>query len=62
MGEGGGLIYQLATALILAGAVYGGIRSDLRAMKEHIARVEKDSDKAHDRIDALGFGRRHNEK
>lgn len=58
MADSAGLIYQVVLSLILAGAVYGGIRSDLRNMKEHISRVEKDADKAHDRLDSLGFGRR----
>ena len=59
MAENVNLIYQLAVALILAGAVYGGIRSDLKGLHEHIRRVEKDADKAHDRLDAIGYGRRH---
>lgn len=50
---------QVVTALVLAGAVYGGIRSDLKSLHEHIRRVEKDADKAHERLDRLGFGRRH---
>ena len=54
-----GFLLQVVTALVLAGAVYGGIRSDLRAMREHIQRVEKDADKAHKRLDLLGCGRRH---
>jgi hypothetical protein len=58
VGESASLIYQIGSALILAGAVYGGIRSDLKALHEHIRRVEKDADKAHERLDHLGFGRR----
>lgn len=58
MGESASLIYQIGSALILAGAVYGGIRSDLKALHEHIRRVEKDADKAHERLDLMGFGRR----
>lgn len=59
MFENGGLMLQVVTALVLAGAVYGGIRSDLKSLHEHIRRVEKDADKAHERLDRLGFGRRH---
>ena len=59
MGESASLIYQIGSALILAGAVYGGIRSDLKALHEHIRRGERDADKAHERLDHLGFGRRH---
>lgn len=58
MFENGGLLLQAITALVLAGAVYGGIRSDLRALHEHIRRVEKDADKAHERLDNMGYGRR----
>ena len=58
MGDSASLIYQIGSALILAGAVYGGIRSDLKALHEHIRRVEKDTDKAHERLDLMGFGRR----
>ena len=58
MFENGGLMLQVVTALVLAGAVYGGIRSDLKSLHEHIRRVEKDVDKAHERLDRLGFGRR----
>lgn len=55
----GGLIYQIVTGLILAGAVYGGIRSDIKSMHEHLQRVEKSADQAHERIDRFGLGRRH---
>lgn len=37
-------VKYLGTALLSAGAVYGGIRADLRAMRASIER-------AHDRID-----------
>lgn len=56
----GSLLLQVVTVLIAAGAVYGGIRSDLKTMHESIRRVEKTADKAHDRIDTMtGSGRRH---
>ena len=51
---------ELVTVLIAAGAVYGGIRGDLRAMHEAISRVERAAEKAHERIDSMaGNGRRH---
>ena len=54
-----GLLWQLVTGLILAGAVYGGIRSDLRAMHENLRRVEKMAERAHNRLDQIGmFGTR----
>lgn len=49
----GGLVFQAITALVLAGAVYGGIRSDIRGIHEHLRRVEKSADQAHERIDNL---------
>lgn len=59
-GGDGSLILQVVTVLIAAGAVYGGIRSDLKTIHENIQRVEKAAEKAHDRIDAIAHtGRRH---
>lgn len=57
----GSLLLQLATILIAAGAVYGGIRSDLRTMHERIAHAEKVASKAHDRIDVISYSRRAND-
>ena len=57
MGDLNGLL-QVIGLILGAGAVYGGIRSDLKALHEHIRRVERDADKAHERLDHLGFGRR----
>jgi hypothetical protein len=55
----GSLILQLVSILVACGAVYGGIRSDLKAIHERVARIEKAAEKAHDRIDGLGgAGRR----
>lgn len=54
----GSLWLELATVLIAAGAVYGGIRGDLRAMHERIALAEKVASKAHDRIDVIASSRR----
>lgn len=54
----GSLLLELATVLIAAGAVYGGIRSDLRSMHERIDLAEKVASKAHDRIDVIACSRR----
>lgn len=43
-------IYQVAVSLLAAGAVYGGIRSDLKSQHEEIARAQKMADWAHHRI------------
>lgn len=60
LGGDGSLLLQVVTILIAAGAVYGGIRGDLKAIHENLRRIEKAADKAHDRIDAIaGTGRRH---
>lgn len=54
VGLDGSLLWQIIIGLILAGAVYGGIRSDIRSMHEHIRRVERVADQAHSRLDAFG--------
>jgi len=54
-----GFLLQIVTILIACGAVYGGIRSDLKAIHEHLRRVESAADKAHDRLDLISSGRRH---
>lgn len=56
----GSLFLQLVTVLIAAGAVYGGIRGDLKAIHENLRRIEKAADKAHDRIDLLTRAGRRN--
>lgn len=54
-----GLLWQLVTGLILAGAVYGGIRQDLRGIHENLLRIEKMAERAHNRLDQIGmFGTR----
>lgn len=58
----GALLVQLATLVLGAGAVFGGIRAELKAMRVDIQRLSKEADKAHERIDALaGHGRRNND-
>lgn len=52
------VLLQIVSGLIAAGAVYGGIRSDLKSIHEHLARVERSADKAHERIDSIAGGRR----
>lgn len=54
-------VLQLAGFLAAAGAVYGGIRSDLRQMHQRQERLERSIEKAHERIDVCGVcsGRRH---
>jgi hypothetical protein len=44
------LVIQFAAMLIGAGAVYGGIRADIRAMHERIDAVRNLADMAHQRI------------
>lgn len=48
------LLWQIIIGLIIAGAVYGGIRSDIKSMHEHIRRVERAADRAHARLDSFG--------
>lgn len=53
-GLDGSLLWQILVGLIVAGAVYGGIRSDIRSIHEHIRRVERIADQAHARLDTFG--------
>lgn len=45
------LLWQMVLAVGSAGAVYGGIRADLRAMHERITAAQKTAEKAHERLD-----------
>lgn len=48
-------LWQVGLAVIAAGSVYGGIRSDIRAMHERMMRAEKQIDRAHERINECGL-------
>lgn len=60
--QGGGLdaslVWQIILGLVMAGAIYGGIRSDLRSIHEHILRLERAAERAHRRLDDLNRARR----
>ena len=43
----------IAGQLVTAGAIYGGIRADIRNAIERAAAAEARADKAHQRIDTL---------
>lgn len=45
------LMLQIVIALVSAGAVYGGIRADLRAMHERIKAAHDAAIEAHRRLD-----------
>lgn len=47
------IIGALAGQLLVAGAIYGGIRADLRHMRERIAQQDDAIARAHERIDHL---------
>lgn len=47
-----GLLLQIGSMLFGAAAVYGGIRSDLKAMGERLARAETETRSNRDRFDA----------
>lgn len=54
-------LMQIVLALLGAGAVYGGIRSDLRAMHESIRAAAASANAAHRRLDEhLDKGRNRN--
>ncbi len=42
-----------AIQLLMAGAIYGGIRADLRNIKECAEAAKREAGKAHERIDVL---------
>lgn len=43
---------QIVMALVSGGAVYGGIRADLKAMHERIKAAQDAASEAHRRLDA----------
>ena len=45
------LILPVVTALASAGAIYGGIRNDLKSIHVKIQAVKDDADEAHRRLD-----------
>lgn len=45
------LIYQIGLGLLAAGAVYGGIRTDLRWQREKSEAAAQSARRAHERID-----------
>lgn len=49
-------VWQIVLALIGAGAIYGGIRADLRALHVSVQRAQSSADKAHERIDGCMGG------
>lgn len=55
------IVLQLVGMLLCAGAIYGGIRAEQRAMLRDISRQQREIDKAHDRIDRISGGRRHDD-
>ena len=46
-----GLLLQVLVALLGAGAVYGGIRSDLKAIHMRIEHNEREIERARDQLD-----------
>lgn len=46
-------LWQIAVQLLVAGAIYGGIRADLKNAKECAQEAKSEAAQAHQRIDAL---------
>jgi hypothetical protein len=44
-------IPQVVTAVVSSGAIYAGIRADLRGLSQRVTRNERSTDRAHQRID-----------
>lgn len=49
-------IYSLAGQLVVAGAIYGGIRADVRNLHEAVKEAKETGKEAHQRIDSLLTG------
>lgn len=52
------MVYWIASQLIAAAAIYGGIRADIRNIHKRIESTEKSLVEAHARIDRI-FERNH---
>lgn len=50
-------VVELVKMIALAGAIYGGIRQDIKAICERITRIEIATDQAHHRIDDVLKGK-----
>lgn len=48
-----GLLWQIGLSVLAAGAVYGGIRVDLKYLHEKADAARKSARRAHKRLDAL---------
>lgn len=46
------LLLQIVTMIATGGAMYGAIRSDMRALHEKVSTAQKTGDAAHARLDA----------
>lgn len=46
-----GVIWQIVATIAAAGAIYGGIRADLKAMHERITLAAHSVSRAHERMD-----------
>lgn len=46
-----GILWQVVATIAAAGAIYGGIRADLKAMHERIALAAEAAARAHERMD-----------
>ncbi len=56
-------VLQLAVMLLSAGAVYGGIRSDLKAARDKADEAVSVARRAHERLDDhIQFGRRRDDE
>lgn len=43
---------QIVPMLVTAGAIYGGIRADMRGLREGVKKAQDSADKAHTRLDS----------
>lgn len=51
------IVSQVLTAVATGGAVYGGIRADIKSLRDKADRAQNTADTAHKRLDSI-FDRR----
>jgi len=56
-----GEILQLVSMIGVCGAIYGGIRADLKAMHKRVEEALRSAARAHDRIDFIADRRKNND-
>lgn len=53
MGSTESIIVWIIGQIVVAAAIWGGIRADLRGLHERVKLAKESADKAHERIDSI---------